>query len=62
VEAERSGFNGSKVESLALGTMLRKKKKKKSKIKKKGKKRKGEREGSQPGRLHMPVILTQATE
>lgn len=61
MEAERSGFNGSKVESLALGTMLRKKKKK-SKIKKKGKKRKGEREGSQPGRLHMPVILTQATE
>lgn len=61
MEAERSGFNGSKVESLALGTMLSKKKKK-IKNQKKGKKRKGEREGSQLGRLHMPVILTQATE
>lgn len=43
MEAERSGFNGSKVESLALGTMLRKKKKK-IKNQKKRKEKKG-REG-----------------
>jgi hypothetical protein len=46
VEAERSGFNGSKVESLALGTMLRKKKKKNQKSKKK------ERKERERGRDH----------